>query len=67
MPYHIQKTSILGTSVPENGIEYYTEDDSWTNTYANRKIYTNKSDADAQKATTVTSNLGITYLSLIHI
>ena len=42
MPYHIQKTSILGTAVPENGIEYYTEDDSWTNTYANRKIYTNK-------------------------
>ena len=64
MPYHIQKTSILGTSVPENWIEYYTEDDSWTNTYANRKIYTNKSDADAQKATTVTSNLGITYQPL---
>ena len=64
MPYHIKKTSILGTAVPENGNEYYTENDSWTNIYSDGKIYTNKADADAQKATTVTSNFGITYQPL---
>ena len=64
MPYHIKKTSILGAAVPENGSEYYTENDSWTNIYSDRKIYANKADADAQKATTVTSSMGITYQPL---
>ena len=64
MPYHIKKTSILGTAVPENGNESSTENDSWTNIYSDRNVYTNKADADAQKATTVTSNLGITYQPL---
>ena len=64
MPYHIKKTSILGAADPENGSEYYTENDSWTNIYSDRKIYANKADADAQKATTVTSSMGITYQPL---
>ena len=58
MPYHIKKTSILGAAVPENGSEYYTENDSWTNIYSDRKIYANKADADAQKATSITRTLG---------
>jgi len=61
MPYHIKKTSVLGSSVPTDGGEYYSGDNNWTNIYENRKVYANKSDADAQKATTVTGSLGITY------
>ena len=58
MPYHIKKNSILGTAVPTEGGEYYAGDNKWTNVYENRKVYTNKTDADAVKATTVTSKLG---------
>ena len=54
MPYHIKKGSILGSAVPTDGQEYYAGDNHWTNDYSKRKIYENKSDADAQ-------------LSLIHI
>ena len=61
MPYHIKKTSKLGSGVPTNGNEYYAGDNHWTNEYSKRKIYTNKSDADAQKTFTVTTDLGITY------
>ena len=61
MPYHIKKTSVLGSAVPTDGGEYYSGDNNWTNIYENRKVYTNKSDADAQTATTVTGSLGITY------
>ena len=58
MPYHIKKNSILGSAVPSEGGEYYAGDNKWTNVYENRKVYTNKADADAVKATTVTSKLG---------
>jgi hypothetical protein len=61
MPYHIKKTSVLGSAVPAGGEEYYAGNNSWTNTYEDRKVYTNQADADAQKATTVTGSLGITY------
>lgn len=62
MPYHIKKDSILGSAIPIDGGEYYAGNNQWTNIYENRKIYENKEDADAVKATTVTSSLGnITY------
>ena len=31
MPYHIKKTSILGSAVPTDGVEYYAGDNKWTN------------------------------------
>ena len=55
MPFHIKTPGTL-VSVDV----YYKEDDTWTETYADRKQYANKSDADAMKATTVTKN-GYTY------
>jgi len=58
MPYHIKKGSILGSAVPTDGAEYYADDNQWTNVYENRKVYTNKADADAQAATTETRTLG---------
>ena len=58
MPFHIKKTSILGSAIPISGNEYYAGNGIWTNTYEKRKIYENKEDADAQKATTYTSKLG---------
>ena len=50
MPYHITKPSILGSAVPDGGVEYYTGENKWDNEYSKRKIYTNKADADAQVA-----------------
>ena len=64
MPFHIKKTSILGSAIPTDGGEYYSGNNSWSNEYSKRKIYANKADADAQAATTVTYTLGdkiITY------
>ena len=58
MPFYIKKTSTLGSSVPIDGGEYYAGDNHWTNIYENRKVYTNKTDADAQKATSVTRTIG---------
>ncbi len=58
MPYHIKKTSVLGNAVPTNGAEYYAGDNKWTNVYENRKVYANESDANAQKATTVSRTIG---------
>ena len=58
MPYHIKKTSVLGNAVPVGGAEYYAGDNTWTNVYENRKVYTNESDANAQKATTETRTIG---------
>ena len=55
MPYDVKTPGKL-----EVGDVYWKENNSWTNTYADRKQYANKSDADAVKATTVTKN-GITY------
>ena len=57
MPYHIKKGSILGSAVPTDGQEYYVGDNHWTNDYSQRKIYENKSDADAVKASTITRTI----------
>ena len=45
---------------PTIGDVYYTGDNRWTETYDDRKVYANESDANADKATTVTKN-GVTY------
>ena len=45
---------------PTIGDVYYKGDNAWSETYADRKIYSAKSAADAVKATTVTTN-GVTY------
>ena len=58
MPYHIKKMSVLGSAVPTEGSEYYAGDNKWTNVYENRKVYTNESDANTQKATTETRTIG---------
>jgi len=63
MPYHIKKGSILGSAVPTDGTEYYAGDNHWTNVYENRKVYTNKVDADAIKETVITKTLGGTTYS----
>ena len=55
MPNHVKTPGKM-----EVGDVYWKENNSWTSTYADRKQYANKSDADAVKATTVTYN-GITY------
>ena len=57
MPYHIKTPSVMNPTV---GDVYYAGDNRWTETYADRKVYTNESDANAVKATTITKN-GITY------
>ncbi len=59
MPYHIKTPGKLGI-----GDVYWKGDNTWTQTYADRKIYTNKTTADTQVATTTTKTLGdktITY------
>ena len=56
MPYHIKTPSVMNPSIDV----YYTNEDKWSETYADRKVYTTKSSANAVKATTVTRN-GITY------
>ena len=58
MPYHIKKTSVLGNAVPVDGTEYYAGDNKWTNVYEDRKVYVNESDANAQKATTISRTIG---------
>ena len=55
MPYHVKTPGQL-----EVGDVYWKGDNTWTDTYADRKQFANISDANAVKATTVTSN-GITY------
>ena len=55
MPYHIKTPAKLNT-----GDVYWKGGNVWTNVYADRLQYANKSDADAQKATTETKN-GVTY------
>ena len=61
MPYHIKKTSILGSAVPDGGVEYYAGDNIWSNEYSKRKVYSTESAANAQKNTTITTDQGITY------
>ena len=53
MPYHVKSVGALGT-----GDIFYKEGNQWTGTYANRKQYSAKSDADAVAATTVTRVIG---------
>ena len=55
MPYHVKTPGKL-----EVGDVYWKGDNTWTNTYADRKQFANISDANSVKATTVTKN-GITY------
>ena len=57
MPFHIKTPSILNPTI---GDVYYTGDNRWTETYADRKVYAEESAANADKATTVTKN-GVTY------
>lgn len=45
---------------PTIGDVYYKGDNTWTEIYADRKVYSAKSGADSVKATTVTTN-GVTY------
>ena len=49
MPYHVKSVGALGT-----GDIFYKEGNQWTGTYANRKQYSAKSDADTQAATSET-------------
>ena len=58
MPYHIKKTSILGSAIPTDGSEYYAGDNNWTNEYNKRKIYVNEDDANVVKNTKETRVLG---------
>ena len=57
MPYHIKTQSVINPTI---GDVYYKGDNNWTETFDDRKIYENESDANAVKATTVTKN-GVTY------
>tara|TARA_E500000331_G_scaffold177738_1_gene171336 strand:+ start:430 stop:639 length:210 start_codon:yes stop_codon:yes gene_type:complete len=56
MPFHIKRPSTAISSVDV----YWKDDNTWTDVYADRKQYSSKSTADAQKATTTTIN-GVTY------
>ena len=53
MPYHIKTPSIMNPTI---GDVYYKGDNSWSEDYADRKVYSSKSSADTVKATTVTIN-----------
>ena len=53
MPYHIKSVGELSV-----GDVYFKEGNQWTNTYADRKQYSNNSDPDAQAATTITRTIG---------
>ena len=56
--YHIKTPSVLNPTI---GDVYWKGDNTWTETYSDRKVYTNRTTANAQAATTVTTSLGITY------
>ena len=56
MPYHDKTPSKVNV-----GDVYWKGDNSWTNDYASRKQFSSKSDAEAIKATTITSPQGVTY------
>jgi len=58
MAYHIKTTSVLNPSI---GDVYYKSDDTWTDVYANRKVYSTEEEALVDKNTTVTKN-GVTYV-----
>ena len=52
MPFHIKSVGALGT-----GDIYYKGGQNWTQTYADRKQYSAKSDADALAATSETRTI----------
>ena len=45
MPYHIKRT---GTVLNTSKIVYYKGDRRWTDTYADRKVYSVKETADSE-------------------
>ena len=53
MPFHIKKPAALGS-----GDVYYESGSTWTQTYADRKVYSSKSTADAQATNYDGSNGG---------
>ena len=53
MPYHIKTPKTLGT-----GDLYWKGDNTWTDTYSDRKQYSSESDANTHAATTVTRTIG---------
>ena len=57
MPFHIKTPSVINPTI---GDVYYIGDSRWTESYDDRKVYANESDANVDKATTVTKN-GVTY------
>lgn len=57
MAYFIKTTNIVNDKW---GDMYYKGDNSWTDTFEDKKVYSNKSDADLDTSTTVTRN-GVTY------
>ena len=52
MPFHVKSTGSMGT-----GDIFYKADGTWTQTYADRKQYSAKSDADAIAATKETRTM----------
>ena len=53
MPFHIKKPVALGS-----GDVYYESGSTWTQTYADSKVYSSKSTADAQIVNTNGDNGG---------
>ena len=53
MPYHVKSPGKLNT-----GDVYYKGGDTWTQVYADRKQFANISDANAQKAASITRSIG---------
>ena len=53
MPLHIKTPAALGS-----GDVYYESGSTWTSTYADRKVYSSKSTADAQVVNYDASNGG---------
>ena len=57
MAYHLKTPSVMGSSI---GDVCYKEEDTWTEVFEDRKVFSTKSAATAVKNTTVTRN-GYTY------
>jgi|TARA_R110002012_G_C11442571_1_gene590789 hypothetical protein len=53
MAYHIKTNSVMNSTI---GDVYYKGDNTWTEIFNDRKVYSTKSSADAVKATTVIIN-----------
>ena len=57
MAYHLKTPSVMGSSI---GDVYYKEEDTWTEVFEDRKVFSTKSAATAVKNTTASFN-GYTY------